>query len=243
MTHPSLDSIDHRPWPLPHQPWVVQQRWDDLLFLHWEVSQTQMRQRIPKGLELDLYDGKAWIGIVPFEIKRITRRGLPAPSWLCSFPEINVRTYVTDGSKPGVWFFSLDIPNPVAVWAARTFYHLPYYRSRVQLSPSERGIHFELQRGNRYWTGEYKAGPAVQALPGSFEHWATERYCLYSQDLWGGLHRAEIHHKPWPLQSAEIRSMDHNLLASWDIQGKCQRPLFSKSIEVVVYPMESLHHP
>ena len=113
----------------------------------------------------------------------------------------------------------------------------------MKLSPSERGIHFELQRGNRYWTGEYQAGPAVQALPGSFEHWATERYCLYSQDLWGGLHRAEIHHKPWPLQSAEISSMDHNLLASWDIQGKCQRPLFSKSIEVVVYPMESLHHP
>ena len=109
----------------------------------------QMRQRIPKSLELDLYDGKAWIGIVPFEIKGITRRDLPAPSWLCSFPEINVRTYVTDGSKPGVWFLSLDIPNPLAVWAARTFYHLPYYRSRDQLSPTERGIHFELQRGNR----------------------------------------------------------------------------------------------
>lgn len=111
-------------------------------FLHWEISPAELRPRLPAGVEIDLYGGTAWIGVVPFDMKGITRRGFPAPRWLSDFPEINVRTYVTVEGKPGVWFFSLDVPNRLAVRGARKFYHLPYFYAGMSVRRDGEAVHY-----------------------------------------------------------------------------------------------------
>src|SRR6185295_16469197 len=112
------------PWPLPRQPWIMSMQWHDLLFMHWPVPTEALRAFIPAPLAIDTFDATAWIGVVPFRMAGVTPRGVPALPWLSAFPELNVRTYVTLDAKPGVWFFSLDAGNPIAVEAARDAFHL-----------------------------------------------------------------------------------------------------------------------
>src|ERR671939_467164 len=117
---------EHRPYPLPKGAWVLRMRWLDLLFMHWPVPETSLRSLVPPALKLDTFDGSAWLGITPFRMERARPRFLPTVPWLSSFPELNVRTYVTAEGKPGIWFFSLDAHNPVAVRLARATFGLPY---------------------------------------------------------------------------------------------------------------------
>src|SRR4029434_453282 len=128
----ALRSTSHRPWPLPRGPWIMAQTWHDLLFAHWPIPPEIMRALVPPQLTLDLFDGQCWLGIVPFWMSGVRGRGLPAIPGLSRFPELNVRTYVTLGKKPGVYFFSLDAANIPAVCAARTFYHLPYFYASMK---------------------------------------------------------------------------------------------------------------
>src|SRR5690348_5636242 len=109
--HPSLKVVEHRRWDLPQGPWAMAQNWEDLLFAHWPVPMEAMRALVPRGLNLDTFEGQAWIGIVPFRMSGVRLRGLPPMPGLSAFPELNVRTYVKSGGKPGVWFFSLDAAN------------------------------------------------------------------------------------------------------------------------------------
>jgi len=120
-----LTDTAHRPWPLPERPWIMTQTWHDLLFAHWPVDKERLRAKLPPGIALDLFDGQAWLGVVPFRMSNVAPRGLPALPWVSAFPELNVRTYVTRDGKPGVYFFSLDAANPLAVQTARTLFHLP----------------------------------------------------------------------------------------------------------------------
>ena len=124
----------HRPWPPPSRPWALSQRWHDLLFMHWPVEPRALAALVPAPLELQTFDGRAWLGIVPFRMSDVRLRGLPALPWLSAFPELNVRTYTSLDDKPGVYFFSLDASNPLAVWAARFFFHLPYFRARMAIA-------------------------------------------------------------------------------------------------------------
>ena len=123
--HPAFKQLDHRPWRLPQRRPLLSQVWKNLLFLHWEVDYDKVRAATPESLEIDRFDGKAWIAVVPFDMNQVTFYGFPALSYLSNFPEINVRTYVKRDGKPGVWFFSLDVPSQFAIWAARTFFELP----------------------------------------------------------------------------------------------------------------------
>jgi uncharacterized protein YqjF (DUF2071 family) len=130
-----VDRIDHRPWPLPRGPWVMAQVWHDLLFAHWPIARGAMRAAIPPALELDTFEGEAWLGVVPFHMSGVRVRGTPPVPWLSAFPELNLRTYVRHGGKPGVWFFALDAANPLAVEIARRWFHLPYFRARMSAVP------------------------------------------------------------------------------------------------------------
>src|SRR5262245_23161746 len=127
MTPPS----DERSWPRPSPPWAMAMRWHDLLFLHWPIAAAELRPRIPAPLAIDEHSGSAWIGVVPFRMTNVRPRGVPGLPWLSAFPELNVRTYVTHGGKPGVWFFSLDAAQRLAVIAARRRFHLPYFHARM----------------------------------------------------------------------------------------------------------------
>ncbi len=238
--HASLEHIDHRPWPLPGRNWFMRQEWNDLLFLHWEIDAGEIRRRLPPGVEVDTYGGTAWIGVVPFDMKGVTPRGIPAWRTMSDFPEINVRTYVTMEGKPGVWFFSLDVPNRVAVWGARTFFHLPYYHARMSVKREGEQVHYSHARGDLKFEASYGPLERVEAGEGSFERWATERYCLYAANKRGRIFRGNVHHPRWPLHAASVEVRENTMLRGWPVGAMHPRPLFSRHLPVVVWPLERM---
>ena len=210
-----VDEVAHRPWPAPEGPWIMTQSWHDLLFAHWPVAVDALRTMIPPGLDLDLYDHRAWLGIVPFHMTNVAPRGVPSLPWVSAFPEINVRTYVRAGGKPGVYFFSLDAGNALAVTVARTLLGLPYYSASIDVQADGSWVHYRSSRtsSKAAFTARYRPiGLIHTATPGSLEYFLTERYCLYTVKEDFRLRRLEIHHPPWPLQQAEA-TVDVNTMA------------------------------
>jgi len=239
--HPALEFTSHRPWPLPRRKWILRQRWLNLVFLHWEIDYIDLRKRIPNDLEIDLHDGKAWIAIVPFDMRAVTLRYFPAFSPLSNFPEINVRTYVVHNGKPGVWFFSLDAPSRFAVWAAKTFFNLPYRHGDVKIEDQNGIHHYTSQVGEDRFDSIYQPITGAAALgKGSFEEWCTERYCLYCQSNEGHLYRTEVQHQKWPLQNAEIDLRKNSLLDRFNVGERRPSVLYSESIDVVAYAPERI---
>ena len=208
----------HRPWPLPSRPWIMGQSWHDLLFAHWPVDAAELRSLIPNKLEIDSFRGQAWLGVVPFSMTGVRLRWTPALPRLSAFPELNVRTYVTAQGKPGVWFFSLDAANAIAVRLARTIFHLPYFNARMSCDQNGGWVRYHSERTHRnaphaILEGRYRpTGEVFNATPGTLEHFLTERYCLYSAAPDGRIFRGDIHHPPWALQSAQAE-FPHNTMA------------------------------
>lgn len=238
MAHSALSRLEHRPWPVPVAPWRWRQSWRDLLFAHWAVPSALLRPLVPKGLELQEFDGAAWLGLVPFRMAGVMRRPWPELPWVSAFPELNVRTYVELDGKPGVWFLSLDASNALAVWAARKFFFLPYYRARMRLTEEGRQFRYVSSRPGAEFRGVYEPSSAPYlAKPGSLEHWLTERYCLYARSPDGSLWRNEVHHHQWPLQAARATFESTSIL---DFHGlHLHEPPavlhFAKRIDVVVW--------
>jgi uncharacterized protein YqjF (DUF2071 family) len=175
----------------PSRP--IRQRWEEVLFLHWPVAPEAMRPLVP--LELDLLDGRAWLGVVAFRMTRNRLRGFPLPPIL----EVNVRTYVKGG---GVFFLSLDASSTLAVWIARLWYGLPYHRARMSMRREGGLVRYESRRRGAEFVARYgPAGPVAPARPGSLEHFLVERYSL-SLVRKGRPWRVAVEHEPWPLQPA-----------------------------------------
>jgi uncharacterized protein YqjF (DUF2071 family) len=222
------------------------QTWHDLLFAHWPLPEAVMRPLVPAQLKLDTFDGQGWVGVIPFHMSAIRGRGLPPLPGLSRFPELNVRTYVTFGGKPGVYFFSLDAGNLPAVWAARTFYHLPYFHAAMSSKESSGTIHYRScrLRGGAEFRGQYRptAEPCLREKglreKGSIEHWLTERYCLYTIHR-GHVYRGEIHHRPWSLQDAEAEIETNTAAAAAGIPLPSTPPLlqFARRLEVLIWPL------
>jgi uncharacterized protein len=220
------------------------QTWDDLLFAHWRATPESLRALLPAGLELDLYEGEAWIGITPFAVTGLRARGLPPVPYLSSFLELNTRTYVTAGGKPGICFFSLDAASELAVEGARRGYKLPYFRAHMHAEWSGGWLSYESRRRDSRaeaasFRGRYRPiGDELSPDPRSLAHFLTERYCLYATDA-GRLKRAEIHHRPWPLQPAEAE-IDENTMPPSGVEVLDDDPLlhFSARQDVVIWPLE-----
>jgi uncharacterized protein YqjF (DUF2071 family) len=229
-----------RPWPPPAAPWIMFQQWRDLLFAHWKAPVSTLRSLVPAALALDLFEGEAWIAVTPFRMRGVRLRGLPPLPGVSRFPELNVRTYVTLGGKPGVYFFSLDAANPLAVAAARKVFGLPYHRARMSAEPFGEGIAYRSERSGSpaaAFEGWYApASSAFRSLPGTLEHFLTERYCLYTAGADADVRRVEIDHHPWPLQRAraEIRRNTMARSAGVELDGD---PLlhFAKRLDVRVW--------
>lgn len=197
-----------------------------------------LRPLVPDGLRIQEFDGSAWIGVVPFRMTGVMRRYLPDLPWISAFPELNVRTYVERDGRPGVWFLSLDATNPLAVWAARRFFHLPYFRARMALVGNGDRIAYRSERGASRFEGEYRpVSDAYLAAPATLEHWLTERYCLYARDREGSLWRNEVHHPPWPLQKAEADIRVNTMLSSHRlaVSGAPSLLHFARRLDVVVW--------
>lgn len=246
MKHPALRKKDHRPWELPKGPWKWRQSWCDLLFVHWPISSADLRPYVPEPLKIQEFDGISWVGIVPFRMEGVMRRPFPNLPWISAFPELNVRLYVEFEEKPGVWFLSLDATNSLAVWAARRFFYLPYYRAQMSLEKQGNIYTYHSKRkedANVHFKAVYEPiSNPYQAEKGTLEHWLTERCCLYAKNPEGVLYRTEVHHVPWPLQKAKVEIIENKMLSPFNLQLPDMPPLFhfSSRVDVVIWPPESL---
>lgn len=241
--HQVLKFFEHRPWPLPSGPWIMEQTWNGLLFAHWPLAPESLRALIPAVLPLDTFNGQCWVAVTPFHMTGVCGRWMPPVPGTSRFPELNVRTYVNYGGKPGVFFFSLDAASHLAVWGARAAYHLPYFYARMRVRPEKDCVRYDSFRSrNAEFGGMYRPVGSVQLRqPGTLEHWLTERYCLYTV-FRGSLFRAEIHHAPWPLQDAEAEISANTMAAAAGIQLPEVPPLlhFSKKLEVLIWPLRKI---
>jgi uncharacterized protein len=245
-TREILEQREHRPWPLPETPWIMEQVWHDLLFAHWPIPFEQIRPLVPACLPLDTFDGKCWLGIAPFHMSGVRARGFPPLPWASAFPELNVRTYVTLQGKPGVYFFSLDAGSRAAVWAARTFYSLPYFSANMRVEVTGKEVQYFSTRHMQpaKFRSRYRAtGPVRPRGRGSLEHWLTERYCLYTVRR-GQAVRAEIHHQPWPLQDAAVEIQENTVASAAGLTLPSIAPVlqFARRLEVLIWPLQIVRH-
>jgi uncharacterized protein YqjF (DUF2071 family) len=218
----SILTAEHRPWSLPRAPWLMTQTWHDLLFAHWPVPYDAVKSLVPRGVDVDTCDGKAWVGIVAFRLSAIRLHGLPEIPMLSGFPEVNVRTYVTSEGKPGVYFLSLDADNPLVAMIARPWFHLAYHNAKINMAEVQGQFKFASRRNRASHGGpttEFHASYApcsapFSAAPGTLEHWLTERYCYYATDRRSRLYRCEISHPAWRLQTATAAIADNTLAIS-----------------------------
>ena len=241
---PAIDRI--APTRRPDRRAVMRQSWSELLFLHWPIPAGAVAPLLPAGLEVDRHDGTAWVGLVPFTMTGVRPFWSPSVPGLSAFHEVNVRTYVhREGRDPGVWFFSLDAANPVAVAIARTLWHLPYYRARMRLDVEEAGgrtIRYESRRrgGGPGCRVAYRVtGEPGPAALGSFEFFLAERYLLYAHAR-GRLLVGQVHHTPYPLQTAALLTLDEDLIAAAGIARPDRPPLvhYARRVDVEVFPLE-----
>ncbi|MGG1677746.1 YqjF family protein [Neobacillus sp. NRS-1170] len=238
-----MNDIVHRPWPLPSKYWIMRQTWKNLLFLHWPISLEKLRPYVPSSLQIDTYNGSAWLGVILFVIEGIYPRGISSVSVTPKFPEINVRTYVQCDGKPGIYFLSIDVQNWASLNIAKRWYRLPYYSSEISFQ--KEGQSFQCQsvrKGNANTIISFKGKyfPVSEVYfpkEGTLDHWLTERYCLYSSTNGVNIYCGEIHHQPWPLQKAEIEIVNNTLFTPFHFDLSEVKPTayFSEGVDSLIW--------
>lgn len=245
------DPIDRiAPTRRPPGMHIMKQRWEELLFLHWEVDVEMLRALIPSELELDTFEGRAYVGLVPFTMSGVRPRFVPPFPPLSDFHETNVRTYVHyKGRDPGVWFFSLDAAQSIAVRVARAWFKLPYHYATMHLERDVKNV--VSYRSERHWPepvpatvrARYKVtGPIEPAKPGTLEHFLAERYVLYAKDG-SDLFLGRVNHVPYPLQKAELLELDESLLRAAKIrrpEGPPPLVHYASGVDVDIWGLEKL---
>lgn len=245
-----LQSTTHRPYPLPSGPWRLRQRWRDLLFAHYPVPPATVAPLLPPGLELDTYDGAAWLGVVPFWMDHVESRtvgslavGVPT---VRAFNELNLRTYVRSPRTglSGVYFFALDCSSALATLGARVLFHLPYFPALMSRSITGNVTDYRSRRilcqpAPRFEASFGPAAPVVPSTAGSLPAFLTERYCLFTSSR-GRILRGDIHHLPWPLQAAEAEIRIDELPEAHGMRLGADVPVlhFARSLEVYLWGLE-----
>lgn len=222
------------------------QRWRDLLFVHWEVAPGELRALIPGELELDLYEGRAYVGVVPFAMQGVRPSWWPS-SFAFSFLETNVRVYVHYKGRPGVYFFSLEAASWLAVKAARAGWGLPYHYASMSMHRDDAGTtrYSTTRRGGRApgLTAEYQLGKVLgPARPGSLEFFLLERYLLFSEHK-GRLQCGQVHHRPYPAQHATLLSLEENLVAAAGLTRPDKPPAlvhYASGVDVEVFALSNV---
>ena len=248
-----LVRTSHKPRPLPAGRWAMTQRWNDLLFAHWPVPTVKIEALLPEWLEADTFQASAWVGAVPFWLDRIKIRGVLSIPGMRSFPDLNLRTYVRDRDTgtPGIYFFSVDSSNWLAVGMARLMYHLPYHVAEMQLEPrSDREFAFysrrRFQDKNVIFKARYRGlGPSrrlAEIHVGTLEYFVTERTCLFSTNRAGQPIRANLHHVSWPLEEAEAEIERNDLATAVGFELPDMDPVlhYTRRLAVYVWPAELL---
>jgi len=247
----SLAELDRlAPTHRPAERAIGYHRWRDLLFVHWRLPADEIARLLPPGLSLDAWEGDAWVGLVPFRMSGVRPWWSPGGF---AFAETNVRTYVhCEGRDPGVWFFSLDAANSLAVRIARRRWGLNYFRAAMSLERHGDRVRY---RSRRLWPGQSGASLAIDAeigpplpapqpcqpAPGTLEHFLAERYVLYAVRR-GRLMRGQVHHAPYPLRSARAANCDESLLAANGIRVESppRHLMFSEGVDVEIFPLRDV---
>ena len=223
------------------RPGVMFQRWLHLLFLHWAVDPEMLQRTLPQGLSVDTYEGRAWIGIVPFYMRHVRPVMLPLPP--SNFLELNLRTYVKDRhGVPGVWFYSLDANHRLAVWTARLFFGLPYQLAKMQAEWRPDEIRYSCQRCGSSTLQEYRFLPSDdlgEAKLGSLEFFLIERYRLFSV-RGTRLLTGRVYHSPYNLRKVVVSKFDKRLFQLDGLPippGSPNSVLYSAGVDVTIYPV------
>ncbi|HWS54940.1 MAG TPA: DUF2071 domain-containing protein [Pyrinomonadaceae bacterium] len=225
---------------------VMYQSWADLLFMHWRVPVEALRRLIPPRLEIDTFEGEAWVGVTPFTLSGVRPVFTPPLPFVSEFDEINVRTYVHLDGVPGVWFFSLDANSTVAVAGARMLFRLPYFPADIKREQSDDTTVYMSARegdpaayfGATWVVGEERGG----AEPGTLDFFLVERYCLYTADAAGAVYRARIHHRPWPLRKVRVETYRSSMVEAAGLGRPEGAPLLHHGgpVDVEVWPLEKV---
>ena len=228
----------------PNSPVVMYQDWDHLLFLHWQVPSDLLTPTLPPGLHLDTFENRAFLGVVPFYMNNIRPRFCPTVPGISNFLEMNLRTYVHDDQgRPGVWFYSLDANQSLAVGLARRLFLLPYQHAEMRASIDEDG--WVDYHSKRAWTGVesnflYRGNGHPQiSEPGTLEYFLAERYLLFTS-MRGRLWSGRVYHTPYPLETAEVKDFDEKLLMLNGFEPSGRQPdyaHYSRGVKVEVFPL------
>jgi len=242
------DGIDRiNPTLRPAGRVVQRPGWHELTFLHWRVPVAALRPLVPAALELDTFEGDAFIGLVPFTMTGVRPWWAPPLPGINNFHETNVRTYVHhQGARPGVWFFSLDAASSLAVAAARALWRLPYHHARMTLDKVDAEVRYVSERRRPApLPGTCRVrcrplGEPAAARPGTLEHFLAERYLLYTTGRDGALRRGAVHHTPYPLQRAEILECNETLIAAAGIARPAGPPIahYASGVAVEIFGLE-----
>ncbi|MFN0134093.1 MAG: YqjF family protein [Phycisphaerales bacterium] len=234
-------------------------RWHDLLFMHWPIQASRLRKFVSPELEIEEFDGTAWLGVVPFRMSGVRHRLMPPVPGHSAFPELNVRTYVRSKVVPeraGVWFFSLDATSRIAVRVARATFGLAYMDARISCRTVGEGVEYQSRRTDRHGAlaygeaatreaelvvGYQPTGAPTEPHPGSVESFLTDRYCLYARRR-GRLVRGEIDHEPWRLQPAAAKIEANTMAAPIGMQDLAEPALlhFARELDVRAWLPEAV---
>jgi len=249
MTHNLLKKVDHRPFALPEGKWVMKQTWHDLLFAHWPVDIKQLQALVPEQLELDVWEGTAWLSAASFNVNNMRIRYLPPLPYIKSFRELNIRTYVRYKGIPGIYFFSLDASNLLAVQCAKMA-GLPYLHANIILNKSlQSECYFKSERIDRHSQSHYAIFEAeylpdnkiFYAEAGTLTYWLAERYRMYYMK--NEVMAIDLHHLPWPLQQVQLNIQQNSALTQLAPQIAFTAPpmhTYTRKLDALVWPMTTI---
>jgi len=212
------------------------QQWQDLAYIHWRYPIDEIQSLLPAGVEVDSFDGSAWVGLIPFSMRNIGLPGLPAVPYFGSFPEVNVRTYVRRNGVPGVWFFSLDVNRFLPALVARVSYFLPYCWGKASNKRTDTALETEVRRAwpSRASTSiRVSIGDPIES-PDDLSVFLSARWGLYSRGIGKGVRYAPVDHERWPLWTAKLESLNDTLLIAAGLSAPVGDPhvMFSPGVSV-----------
>ncbi|MBS4176485.1 YqjF family protein [Lederbergia citrea] len=247
MLHNEFLETDQRPFPLPSNPWLFTQTWDKLLFCHWSLPAELLRAHVPNDVDLDLFNGEAWIAIIPFKVNHMRVHGIPEIPYLNSYLELNLRTYVKYKGTPGIYFFTLDANKWSAVIGAKIGAQLPYRHSLMKMNIKENKVYFQSKRKHpgsskesfyiNYQSDSNLYLPEVESL----EYWLFERYCFFTT-RGKHLYRGDIHHDRWRVSKAKATIQANSLVPFLPQKYFERQPLLhlSASKQVFAWPIKKI---
>jgi len=233
----------HLPFPMPNRSFALSQEWRDLTFMHWKVDPKRLKPHLPDGLEIDFFQGDAYVGVIPFVMKNVRPKSLPSVPGISTFAEFNIRTYVVKDGQPGVFFLTLDAKSLMTCFYAPRAYGLAYRYAKAKVKKQGETLHWHSRRtsdGVQLIGSSTPSGSIQTADSATLEHFLFERYCLYTEHK-GCLRRAYVYHQPWNFHEAEVNLETNSLLESYDMGLDVLAPdlvHYSKGLPVKTWSIE-----